>query len=419
MYKKFICMHFAKPADMVDFEKLVGFPIVRKDFTFNRDRRLQAFTFDREYSISKMFPIIQRDYVEYEKFYIGMPEYLNENIKGIIIKIRFKSLEDRNYFSHLVEQPITDKTETLWFPPIDNITEKNNFTGGPENKYPIYIPSKGRFNYCITMRVLDNMGCDYRVVVEEQEYKKYAKNMGREKLIILPQKYKDNYETCDNIPNANCSGPARNFAWDHSIKRGFTRHWIMDDNIDMFLRYNRNQFYRMYTPAFFRIMEDFSERFVKVAMAGPNYFMFVSRKESQPPFVPNTRLFSCNLIRNDIPFRWRARYNEDADLSIRIMKAGWRTIQFNSFIQRKLRTQSIKGGNTDELYKNGTEEKSEMLKRLHPDCVSLSWKFNRAHHHIHYERLPENSLILKKGISIKNEIDEYGLQYNEYLGEVQ
>lgn len=33
------------------------------------------------------------------------------------------------------------------------------------------------------------------------------------------------------------------------------------------------------------------------------------------------RAFPCILIQNDIPFRWRGRYNEDTDLSLRALKA--------------------------------------------------------------------------------------------------
>ena len=103
-------------------------------------------------------------------------------------------------------------------------------------------------------------------------------------------------------------------------------------------------------------------------MSGPNYFMFASRKTAVPPFVTNTRIYSCNLIRNDVPFRWRGRYNEDTDLSLRMLKAGWCTIQFNAFLQFKMSTQTVKGGNTADFYAvEGTGAKSAMIVALHPD----------------------------------------------------
>ena len=39
-------------------------------------------------------------------------------------------------------------------------------------RFPIYIPSKGRHEACMTMRHLDAMGVPYRVIVEAAEYSK-------------------------------------------------------------------------------------------------------------------------------------------------------------------------------------------------------------------------------------------------------
>ena len=86
-------------------------------------------------------------------------------------------------------------------------------------------------------------------------------------------------------------------------------------------------------------MEDFCERYTNVAMAGPNYFMFAVRKSKDtPPFYLNTRIYSCNLIRNDYPRRWRGRYNEDTILSLDMLEDGWCTILFNAFLQYKMVT---------------------------------------------------------------------------------
>ena len=56
-------------------------------------------------------------------------------------------------------------------------------------------------------------------------------------------------------------------------------------------------------------MEDFVLRYKNIAMAGPQYTMFVTDRSANtyPPFTVNTRIYSCNLIRNDVPFRWRGR----------------------------------------------------------------------------------------------------------------
>ncbi len=185
----------------------------------------------------------------------------------------------------------------------------------------------------------------------------------------------------------------------------------MDDNIRVFYRFNRNSQIPVKDGTIFKAMEDFCLRYKNMAMAGPNYFMFASRKDKVAPLVFNTRIYSCNLIRNDVPFRWRGRLNEDTDLSLRMLKAGWCTVQFNAFLQLKTTTQHVQGGNTKEFYeKEGTYLKSEMLVAWHPDVSRLVWKFGRWHHHVDYRSFKNNKLILRDDAKIPDEPNEYGMK---------
>jgi hypothetical protein len=118
-----------------------------------------------------------------------------------------------------------------------------------------------------------------------------------------------------------------------------------------------------------------------------------SRGKTSTPFQLNTRVYSCNLIRTDLPFRWRGRYNEDTILSLDLLKAGWCTILFNAFLQRKTPSQYIGGGNTEAFYaEEGTLLKSAMLVRAHPDVARLAWRFGRWHHYVDYGRFRSNRL---------------------------
>jgi hypothetical protein len=283
-----------------------------------------------------------------------------------------------------------------------------------ENRYPIHIPSKGRYDSNITVKALERMKVtNYWVIVEEQEFDKYRNAIGKDHLLILDRKYQDEYKTLDDLGYTKSKGPgaARNFAWEHSILKGYPWHWVMDDNIFRFSRFNRNNYYEVKDPVFFRIMEDFCERYENVAMAGPNYEMFVTRKQKHPPFVTNTRIYSCNLIRNDVPFRWRGRYNEDTIISLDMLNAGWCTIQFNVFLQFKAMTQTVKGGNNADFYsKEGTMPKSKMLVDTYPQYAKLAWKFGRAHHHVDYSYFRFNKLRKKKDVQIVNSINNYGIQ---------
>lgn len=278
--------------------------------------------------------------------------------------------------------------------------------------YPVFIVSKGRSESRLTAKALTTMGVYYRIVVEQQEYADYCAVIPPQQVLILPQPYLDDYETCDSLGNSISKGPgaARNFCWDYSISIGAKRHWVMDDNIDAFHRLNRNKKHESDTGAIFKAAEDFVDRFENVPLAGFNYYSFCKTTDAVPPFITNTRIYSCLLIDNSAPYRWRGRYNEDTDLSLRVLKDGLCTIQFNAFLCGKVTTQRMKGGNTKEFYATeGTLPKSQMIADLHPDVAKVVWKFNRWHHHVDYRHFKRNRLILKKDFQPCQKVDNYGM----------
>jgi hypothetical protein len=270
------------------------------------------------------------------------------------------------------------------------------------NKYPIYIISKGRWKSRLTSKSLEEMNQPYRIVVEPKEYNLYADVISKEKIISLPDNFSEFGEG---------SIPARNFVWEHSIKEGHLRHWILDDNIEQFNRLNNNLQVKLITPIFFKISEDFVDRYENVALSGFQYDFFAKSKTKLPPFYLNTRIYSTILIKNDIPYRWRGKYNEDTDLSIRALKDGYCTILFYAFLQQKAQTMKMIGGNTDTIY-NTNDNRFEFAKSIseqHPDVARISKKFGRFHHHINYKPFKKNKLIRKENIEIKNEVNNYGM----------
>jgi len=300
--------------------------------------------------------------------------------------------------------------------------KKNNYP-----QFPLYIPSKGRFEYMITSKALSAMGVRHFVVCEPSEYDNYVAASEGLLCEILPMdmSFKERYELCDDLGLSRSTGPgpARNFIWEHSKAAGYDWHWVMDDNIRKFFRLNKNLKTPANSPAIWRAMEDFVLRYSNVAMAGPNYFMFAPRKTKQPPFVTNTRIYSCNLIRNDVPYRWRGRYNEDTILSVDMLKGGYCTIQFNAFLQEKMGTQVLKGGNTDEFYHvegeqtegkrytdTGTIAKSKMIVDVHPDVSRIVRRFKRIHHYVDYGRFKGTKLKKRPDLDIKAGVNNYGMK---------
>ena len=263
--------------------------------------------------------------------------------------------------------------------------------------YPLFIVSKGRADTRYTAKYLDYMNVPYRIIIEPQEYKTYLKEVGdKNKLLPLDMSYKEKYELCDDLglTKSTGPGPARNFAWDYSISEGYDYHWVMDDNISSFRRLHNNEKVKVSNGSMFAAMEEFALRYTNLAMCGPHYTFFAPATQKRPPFVMNTRIYSCNFIKNDIPFRWRGRYNEDTILSLDILTAGLCTTQFYAFLQEKITTQVVKGGNSAEFYdKEGTLEKSKMQIKVYPDVSRIVKRYGRVHHHVDYSSFRNNKLI--------------------------
>jgi hypothetical protein len=271
-------------------------------------------------------------------------------------------------------------------------------------KYPIYVISKGRWESRLTVKELERLNVPYHVVIEPQEYDDYASVIPEDKIYVLP---------FSNLGQGSI--PARNWVWDHSILIGAERHWIMDDNLSKFFRLNRNNYHPVTSGTIFKIAEDFVDRYENIAMAGFQYEMFAVKKVKMPAYILNTRIYSNILIKNDIPYRWRGKYNEDTDLSIRALKDGWCTVLFNAFLVTKITTMKMKGGNTDELYKDdGRLKMAKSLIEQHPEMTKVTWKWGRWQHQVDYSRFRgycfNNRLIKKKGIEIKSGVDNYGLK---------
>ena len=270
-------------------------------------------------------------------------------------------------------------------------------------KYPVYIISKGRAKRCLTARELTLMNVPFYLVVEPQEEEEYRKEWSNANIIVTP---------FSNLGQGSI--PVRNFVWEHSITNGDKRHWILDDNLEGFHRLNRNMKPKVMDGTIFRCSEDFTERYSNVPISGMNYYCFCKATDKVPPYYLNTRVYSCILIKNNLPFRWRGKYNEDTDLCLRTLKAGYCTILFNAFLVGKVTTMRMKGGNTGEVYGDTDQRKefAESLQKQHPDVVRVVWRYDRWHHQVNYKPFKKNKLIRVENYDklVKKGIDNYGMK---------
>lgn len=334
-----------------------------------------------------------------------MPRYVQNKVIPHATILLYTKLQPER-LSEILRQPITAETKSIWFPKLNrqNKTKAWQSNSGIVNKYPIFIISKGR-PACITAKALQEMGADFTIVVEPQELALYQETWGRH---VIAGEF--DRTTRSSIPVRNYVDKISPTNW----------YWLMDDNMAGFYYMTDNNKFRVQTPAIFAALEDFVARFSNVGQAGFNYYSFGRNSDALPPYYLNSRIYSCTLMRRDVDIvrengnLWRGRYNEDTDLSLRILKAGYCTILSNAFLTNKAVTMTMKGGNTDSVYVDGDNRRkfAESLYAQHPDVTKIIKRFGRWHHYVNYAGYT-NPLIPRENQPAPR---DYGLFLAEYNG---
>lgn len=272
-------------------------------------------------------------------------------------------------------------------------------------RYPVYVPSKNRVHVDLTAHFLTEDGVPFFLVVEPQEAECYAAKYGGERLLLLSE-------------NDQGLIYARNWIKAHATAAGFERHWQLDDNIATMRRWYRGRRFPCRSGPGLAVIEDFVDRYENIAVAGPNYHWLAHQSGNQPkaPFWHNVHVYSCSLIMNSLPQRWRSRYNDDTDFCLQVLAAGWCTVLVNAFTVSKATTMTVSGGNTDALYQgDGRLKMARSLERLWPGVVETKRRFQRPQHVVKdsWKRF-DTPLKLKPGIDLAAiSPNDYGLKLKQ------
>jgi len=273
-------------------------------------------------------------------------------------------------------------------------------------KYPVYVPSKGRYEHNLTARFLLKDGVDFKLVVEPQEADQYSKHYGAEHVLVLP---------FSNLGQGSI--PARNWIKQHAIEQGAARHWQVDDNIQNIKRRYNGKRIPVNSGIALKVAEDFTDRYTNIAVSGLNYEVFLPNGSKFPPFFLNCHVYSCALIDNSIPYPWRGRYNEDTDLCLQALAGGYCTVLINAYLIDKATTMTMKGGNTDQLYKgDGRLHMAKALERMWPGVVETKRRFHRPQHVVKDAwRKFDTPLIRRTDIdwSQFEQVDEMGMELKQ------
>jgi hypothetical protein len=292
-------------------------------------------------------------------------------------------------------------------------------------KYPVYVLSKGRYEKTLTVNTLKEMNCPFKLVIEKEEEEEYLKNenINEEDILVIPTKHLNRQR---NTLGYGGGIPARNFIWKDAKKNGFDKHWIIDDNIENFYRWNLNVQKKVNSGVVFKVMEDYSDRYSNVGLSGPSYHYSIPAIDTgRKMIIRNSRCYSCILINHKLLEKnkikgWRGRYNEDTDLTLRVLEKGLCTFLHNNILSGKKTSGTMKGGNTSTIYDGGShkgyQQKFDEFKEMWKDnwlydeikLTNKKHKDGRPHHHINYTKIFTQEPILKKEINIEE------LKNNEY-----
>lgn len=360
----------------------------------------------------------------------GIPDYRMADETYVMVKFIFSSEDKAELFWTILMKDEnsgvkfipSEKTKSFWLPektmkPTSNLKWITNCPmEDVVPKYPVFVISKGRYERRLTADALHRMKCPFYLVIEDCEKDLYKST----------EKYETNYlimpPEMDNLGKGSI--PVRNFIWDKAIEMNGenSRHWCLDDNMDGFYRFYKNQRIKCESPICFRQCEKMTDRFDNVYLSGLQYKSFVPEiSVDKKNVILNTRIYSCILLKNNLHTelnteRWRGRYNEDTDLSLRVLKSGGANMLFQNFLADKQTTMSCKGGNTSSIYQNdGLQKKLDSLIEQHPDVAKQSNKYGKHnHHHVNYKPwfknpLNKNGSDVPSGPQEAEDIDEHGL----------
>jgi hypothetical protein len=224
--------------------------------------------------------------------------------------------------------------------------------------HPIYLPSLGRAENCLTPDTLIDGGVkDFKLVVEADEEELYAKRFGKRRVIVVPH---------------HREGIAVTRSWIkmHSEDRGEAWHWQIDDDIDRFATREPGKS-AVTVPAREAIeyAEEFTERYSNLAGICISSIQY----PTTALLHVNQQIYTVMAIRNGTPYYWRSGCVEDTDFSIQLLAGGWCTIAIKIYRASAPSTMSLSGGNTEAEYEGDKRlHRIRGLQRNWPHLIKLT-----------------------------------------------
>ena len=201
------------------------------------------------------------------------------------------------------------------------------------NKYPIFIPSKGRANNCKTANLLLKYSItNFKIIVEPQDYDAYAAVYSTDNLLQLP----DNNRGLA-FARKNCRA---------STNADF--HWQMDDDVRKFKKRINGKNVECSPEEIFDEVEKYADEHTNIGILGLNHEMFAFG--CSKPLSVNKQCSSVCLFRTNVKAEWRPFIIEDTDYSMQILTEGYCTVLFSFLLYSVPPSGSEAGGLTDNQH---------------------------------------------------------------------
>ncbi len=194
--------------------------------------------------------------------------------------------------------------------------------------YPVYIPSKGRAETATTPKLLEQVNIPYTLVVEQQEARDYIKHFPNARVTVLNESHRG-------------IAYARNAILEYARSDHPGWYWMIDDDI--------KQFYRLQDTIFLndtaRVLEDVEklvnqhQRLAQATIGRKN------RTKQKLPLCWNVSCCGCVCNHADRVGTYREHVQEDTDMSLQVVSAGYMTVQFNHIVL----STPLRGQNTGGL----------------------------------------------------------------------
>jgi TET-Associated Glycosyltransferase len=278
----------------------------------------------------------------------------------------------------------------------------------PLPRYPVFVLSKGRWQNPMTVKFLLRDEVPFRLVVEPSEEAAYREAIPAAPLLVAPR------------DNMGATG-VRCFIREVAIEEGWERHWQLDDNMADVRRLYRGKRIPCNSGVAFRVCEDFTDRYTNIGVSGLNYQMFVT-DETPVPFYLNCHVYSCVLVWNRMPYRWRLPLNDDTDLCLQVLSAGLCTVNINVFHVDKMQTMKMSGGQGVLYHGDGRLRMAKTLERAWPYVVQTHRRFQRPQHVVRDGwRGFDQPLIRRTDIDwdALPAVDEYGMVLEQRAAEIR